>query len=61
MTKHNDKESVSNNNSSNKRKWLTLSLVGVALLLIPRRSSRQDSAPIDKKTDALNNDHPLSL
>ncbi|MGM8884828.1 hypothetical protein ACS8FD_02680 [Psychrobacter sp. 1U2] len=25
----------------NKKKWLTLSLVGSALLLIPRRSSRQ--------------------
>lgn len=27
----------------NKKKWLTLGLVGAALLLIPRRSSRQDS------------------
>lgn len=27
----------------NKKKWLTLSLVGTALLLIPRRSSRQTS------------------
>ncbi|MGM8870810.1 hypothetical protein ACS8E3_03885 [Psychrobacter sp. 2Y5] len=25
----------------NKKKWLTLSLIGTALLLIPRRSSRQ--------------------
>ena len=25
----------------NKKKWLTLGLVGTALLLIPRRSSRQ--------------------
>ena len=26
-----------------KKKWLALALVGTALLLIPRRSSRQDS------------------
>ncbi|WP_352339032.1 hypothetical protein [Psychrobacter sp. 16-MNA-CIBAN-0192] len=60
MTKHNDKKSVSNNNSSNtkssnnksnKRTWLTLSLVGAALLLIPRRSSRQDSASINMDTN----------
>ena len=50
MTKNDDKKlSNINNSTSNKKKWLTLSLVGAALLLIPRRSSRQDSAPIDKK------------
>ncbi len=28
--------------SGNKKKWLTLGLVGAALLLVPRRSSRRD-------------------
>lgn len=30
--------------SDSKKKWLTLGLVGTALLLIPRRSSRQDTS-----------------
>lgn len=33
--------------SDAKKKWLTLGLVGAALLLIPRRSSRQDSTHED--------------
>lgn len=52
MTKHNTKKPNRNNNintnTSSKKKWLTLGLVGAALLLIPRRSSRQDSMPINK-------------
>ena len=57
MTKSNDKKPGSKINSSRKKKWLTLSLVGAALLLIPRRSSRQDSVPVDKDTDALDSNH----
>lgn len=34
---------VSDNKSISKKKWLALTAVSVALLLIPRRSSRQDS------------------
>lgn len=30
---------MSNSNNNNKKKWLTLGAVGIALLLIPRRSS----------------------
>lgn len=44
-----------------RKKWLMLSVVGVALLLIPRRSSRRDSASIDapnfKSLSDLNNQH----
>ena len=32
-----------------KKKWLTLSLIGTALLLIPRRSSRQTVAPVQNE------------
>ena len=35
---------------NNRKKWLKLGLVGAALLLIPRRSSRQQSAPISTDT-----------
>lgn len=46
-----------------KKKWLTLSLIGTALLLIPRRSSRQTVATVDNESgqhhksqnDALDN------
>ena len=44
----------SNNNSSKqnkKKKWIKLSLIGAALLLIPRRSSRQTS-PVAHKQNA---------
>lgn len=34
------------NHSINKKKWLILGVVAAALLLIPRRSSRQDM-PVD--------------
>ena len=47
MSKH------SYNNRMNKKKWLTLTVVGVALLLIPRRSSRKD---INNNSDNGNND-----
>jgi hypothetical protein len=33
-----------NPKTSHKKKWLTLALIGGALLLIPRRSSRQDAS-----------------
>ncbi len=47
----NDNEN-SNNKQVNKKKWLALTAVGVALLLIPRRSSRQDAdVGIDVSTD----------
>ncbi|WP_182405042.1 hypothetical protein [Psychrobacter sp. GP33] len=58
MTKQDDKKL---SDKSNKKKWLTLSLMGVALLLIPRRSSRQDSAPIDKKYNKPDNNNNPSL
>ena len=57
MTKHSDKKSSRHNNvntnTSSKKKWLTLSLIGAALLLIPRRSSRQDRALIDKEASQV--------
>lgn len=45
----------------NKRKWLTLGVVGMALILIPRRSSRQATLnaielPIKKKTKGSQNE-----
>ncbi|TXD98504.1 hypothetical protein ES754_06260 [Psychrobacter frigidicola] len=33
--------------NSNRKKWLALGLVGVGLLLIPRRSSRKDTSYSD--------------
>lgn len=33
--------------NGNKKKWLTLGVIGAALLLIPRRSSRQDMPDSD--------------
>lgn len=54
MTNHNNKKIMSN---SNKTKWLTLGLVGAALLLIPRRSSRQDSISLDKDTQSSDSNH----
>lgn len=35
--------------SSSKKKWLTLSIVGVALLLIPRRSSKKADRALSRK------------
>ncbi len=39
-----------------KKKWLTLSLVGTALLLIPRRSSRQTLPPVQNERGEHNKD-----
>lgn len=39
-----------------KKKWLTLSLVGIALLLIPRRSSRQTLPPVQNEHGKHNKD-----
>lgn len=44
---------VSDNKSISKKKWLALTAVSVALLLIPRRSSRKDS---QVNSHASNND-----
>lgn len=42
MSNSSDKHSSKNSNSKpSKKKWLALTVVGVALLLIPRRSSYQ--------------------
>lgn len=38
-----DNISSNDNPAGNKKKWLTLTAVGIALLLIPRRSSHQNS------------------
>ena len=35
--------------SSSKKKWLTLSAVGIALLLIPRRSSKKADGALSRK------------
>ena len=37
--------------SSSKKKWLTLSAVGVALLLIPRRSSKKADRALSHKAN----------
>ena len=38
----------------NKKKWLTLGVVGTALLLIPRRSSRQEPRAANNQAKADN-------
>lgn len=38
--------------SKNRKKWLTLAVVGSALLLIPRRSSRQDARYNERYKDS---------
>lgn len=48
MTQQNDKKI---SRQLNKKKWLLLGVVGTALLLIPRRSSRKDTAYSDKTAD----------
>ncbi len=42
-----------------KKKWLTLSLVGAALLLIPRRSSKQSFASSVTDRQTLSKEQPL--
>lgn len=48
MAQPNDKKI---NSTTNKKKWLLLGVVGTALLLIPRRSSRKDTAYSDNAAD----------
>ncbi|ALF60153.1 hypothetical protein [Psychrobacter urativorans] len=53
MAQQNDKKISS---QLNKKKWLTIGVVGVALLLIPRRSSRKDTAYSDNTADTTDKD-----
>ena len=53
MAQPNDKKI---NSKTNKKKWLLLGVVGVALLLIPRRSSRKDTAYSDNTADIIDKD-----
>ena len=47
---------MSNSNNNNKSKWLTLGVVGIALLLIPRRSSlKADRKLVDNAKKKVNN------
>lgn len=47
---------MSNSNNNNKSKWLTLGVVGIALLLIPRRSSlKADRNLADNAKKKVNN------
>ena len=47
---------MSNSNNNNKSKWLTLGVVGIALLLIPRRSSlKADRKLADNAKKKVNN------
>lgn len=41
--------------ANNTKKWLTLGLVGMALLLIPRRSSKRAEQPLSKKSNHTEN------
>ena len=44
------------NSNNNKKKWLTLGVVGIALLLIPRRSSlKADRKLADNAKRKVNN------
>ncbi len=45
------------NEQTSKKKWLMLGAVGVALLLIPRRSSRQQSPRDQQKPSQTNETH----
>ena len=38
--------------TNNKKKWLALSVVGIALVLIPRRSSQKAHKPVPKNDDS---------
>ena len=47
---------MSNSNNNNKSKWLTLGVVGIALSLIPRRSSpKADRKLADNAKKKVNN------
>ena len=47
---------MSNSNNNNKSKWLTLGVVGIVLLLIPRRSSlKADRKLADNAKKKVNN------
>lgn len=47
---------MSNSNNNNKSKWLTLGVVGIALLLIPHRSSlKADRKLADNAKKKVNN------
>ena len=46
----------SSNSNNRKKKWLRLGVVGLALLLIPRRSSlKADSKLVDNAENEVNN------
>ena len=55
---------ASDDKSIPKKKWLALTAVGVALLLIPRRSSHRDNSlgsnNAAKKTDNTSNNHKVN-
>ncbi|AGP49604.1 MULTISPECIES: hypothetical protein [Psychrobacter] len=39
--------------TNNKKKWLALSVVGIALVLIPRRSSQKAHKPVPENYDPI--------
>ena len=49
-----------NSKSTNKKKWLALTAVGAALLLIPRRSSRKASYADTNVNSAAGNNKPVN-
>ena len=49
-----------NSKSINKKKWLALTAVGAALLLIPRRSSRKASYVDTNVNSAAGNNKPVN-
>ena len=55
---------ASDHKSIPKKKWLALTAVGVALLLIPRRSSRRDNSlgsnNAAEKTENTSNNHKVN-
>ena len=54
MTNSSNSDKNGNNKQGNRKKWLALTAVGVALLLIPRRSSYQHpQRPSVDKDDSI--------